>query len=49
MTDLEKIELSILRVAERAPGPVGYWLRMLAVQIANDEKARRETPHDNSN
>lgn len=41
MTDLEKIELSIRRVAERSAGSViGYWLYQLAEQIAKDQAAR---------
>jgi len=42
MTDLEKIELAIHRVADEAGGsPFGYWLRKLAFQIAKDETARK--------
>lgn len=43
MTDLEKIELAIHRVADEACGsnPFGYWLRKLAFQIARDESDRK--------
>ena len=41
MTDLEKIELAIRRVASKAGDPLGYWFTMLADQIVEDELERR--------
>lgn len=42
MTDLEKIQLSLLRLADESSGPASYWLRRLAEQIAKDEAKRTE-------
>lgn len=45
MTDLEKIELSLRRVAARSGDTIKYhWLTELADQIARDEAARRKRP-----
>ncbi len=49
MTDLEKIELALRRIAERERDShpklsISYWLTELADQIARDEAARRKRP-----
>lgn len=44
MSDLEKIELMFHRVAERAPGPIGFWLKECAKQLAEDEWERGNRP-----
>lgn len=44
MTDLEKMELALHRVAEQSNGPFRYWLKKLANQIAEDEWERGNRP-----
>lgn len=45
MTDLEKIELSLRRVAADSAGPFGFWFVRLADQIAKDEAERKAAPN----